>query len=103
MARHSNAGEDRPELVDAGAMHKYAAPRVPIDHALQAHGTGLELQAVAVDLSQVHAREWRRTQRVNRMRRTAWLLVAVAALLLAAVLLPVGTWWQEFQDAAASG
>ena len=92
MSRHARVEDDKPVIVNAGAMHKYAAPRVHARLASEVHGRSLELQAAAAVLDVRHSREFRRARRVERLRRTAWLLVVLAAVLLAVAVVP-DQWW----------
>jgi hypothetical protein len=89
--------DDQPLTVNAGAMHKYAAPILRTEQFREAHSMGLELQVAAADLSKRHARDYRRSRRIRRMRRTAWMLVALAAVLLTIALAPLEAWWQEIE------
>ena len=102
MARHSRFPDSAPVVgasvfTDSGAMHKFAAPHISVEHARDAHQMGLSLQASAAELGLQQSEEYRRGRQVNQRRRLAWSLLAVAALLfaLAAFLLTdahVGDW-----------
>jgi ferric-dicitrate binding protein FerR (iron transport regulator) len=81
-----------PQVVDAGAMHKFAAPSVRSDIVLEAHNRGLQLQSAAARLDAGHAKDYRRTRRVRQLRRLAWALLLVALLLLAVQIAPVQDW-----------
>jgi hypothetical protein len=89
-------------LADMGAMHKYAAPVVPTDHAREAHRLGLDLQAAAVQLDHRHAQDHQQARKLDRMRRIAWWLVLVAAILVTLAAGLVGEWWVALNEAAVN-
>jgi hypothetical protein len=98
VSEHAKVRIQDSVLVDMGAMHKYSAPCVPVDHAREAHRLGLELQAAAVELDHRHARDHQQAKKIDRMRHIAWWLVLVAAILVTLAAAPLEGWWQAIND-----
>ena len=107
MAKHSKIPDSaylrsRSMFTDSGAVHHYAAPHLSADHARDAYRMGMNLQVVAAGLDLQHSQDYRRAQRINRLRHIAWALVVVAALLVTLTAAPLADWWQMTTDASGS-
>ena len=94
---------DTPRIVNRGAMHKYAAPRVGEAHANEALIESLRMQDSASQLEPSHRRRARRQRALRRAVRLAVLVALVALGVAAWRYVPFTEWWDSVQDASTEG
>ena len=94
---------DTPRILNRGAMHKYAAPRIGEAHANEALLESLRMQDSASQLDPSHRRRARRRRVVRRAVRLMLLVVVVALAVAAWRYVPFTEWWDSVQDASTEG
>lgn len=92
----------RPVVIsDAGAMHKYAAPRLEAERARDALSRALEMQGDAARLDTDHQRQHRRRIRRRQLRRVVLVTLLLAVLAIGLLMAPLDSWWDSLRAAAA--
>ena len=104
MSAYARRPADDPhESLDAGAMHKHAAPPVSTQQSRDALAESMALRARAEELAPKHRRSVRRRRLLRRAGRLLLVLLVLVAIAAVALLAPVDEWWADLRRASDGG